>query len=135
MPDAQCVVESNFGKARYRVIFGEILCGKRHFPTSGDFTDIDEIELFGLAIHVAKQIQGTSWFLTKEKNLVCGAADKELPVIHVNIDIKENLDWLVSPLLKQKLKPGYGFKVLIAGLDVEDQRSGMWCVFSPTENS
>lgn len=133
MPDMQCVVESNFGEAEYKVKFDKISCSKRHFYATGDFIDVNALELFGLAIHTAKQMKNTDWFLTKERNLVCGVARNKLPTLAVNIDIVENLEWLSSPVFKQRMKPNHGFKVKISGLDEEAQRSRFWCVFSPPE--
>lgn len=138
MADSQCALEAVFGKAEYRVVFGERKCVKSVFSFP------PEIQQFGRALDRADELMDAEWFLTEEedgkRNLVYGRVNRKINRMIVSIDVDKNVDVLSSPLFSQRIKHGHRLSVKIKGLDnLEDRtpgdiaRGGFWCVFSPIE--
>ncbi len=139
MPDSLEVMKVNFGEPDLRVRFGERKCVRFTFQFS------TEIQNYGHALDNVYRIMDMDWFLTAKnengkRNLVCGKVNKNLNLNIINIDVDKNVDILSSPLFEQRLKPGYGFEVVIEGMDnlenitpKQRARGGFWVVFSPVE--
>lgn len=129
------LIESNFGRILYNVKFEDIVCKKVCFPkvcglTDNPLADIAEIRLYGRAIETAEKIKDNGWLLTENGFLVCSNVKVRAHTLLVNINIDENREVLSSYLFRQRVKPNYGFKVTIVGLDIIGSQDGMWCVFS-----
>ena len=127
----ESVIEANFGTIIHKVVFNNITCDKIRFVMADNHTaDIDDMELYGLAINAAKRIKEKIWVLTDEGILVCGGTTKPLATLLVNINIDENVNTLASYAFRDLGKECRGFNVFIHGFHDETyERPWMWCVF------
>lgn len=94
MVKTDSILESNFGVIKYRVRFVKIECRRTRFGEPNGAADIDDIELWGLAVYTAKQIKANpNWLLTEEGYLICGRTDKDVPTIEAVLDVGRNLNY------------------------------------------
>ncbi|GMQ95553.1 MAG: hypothetical protein BMS9Abin13_675 [Patescibacteria group bacterium] len=97
-------------------------------PSPG--VDMDDIELYGFAIHGAKMLRDREWCLTDEGYLIPEDFLMEMPLMELCLSIDENVSFLSSLAFKKEIKNGTGFRVDTSSLcAVDSAQDGFRCRF------